>query len=202
MKLLLVLFSIGISFICTSSVFSIWETYPNYDQFEDVYLSRIQNDAYYHIEAYSENGNIAQLYDDSIWEINSSDQHKVLQWRKRDEIFIKPCCRCFSFYPYVLYNRQRNEVVEATLEKVSSIPLEKTFYIIAIDSDSRLVQLNNYTIWQIDSKAYNFRYWKIGQRILIGVNNHWRTAVFPHILINADVSGKPHSKAIFAGYAG
>ncbi len=164
------------------------------------YLQRIHNDGYYHLVAFSDTGDVVQLHDASKWEVQSSGRAKVLYWVQSDDIFIKPSFSWFSSYQYVLHNRTTNQAVEVNLIN-PPVPMGAyTFRIVNIDPYQRLVLLSDNTVWQVGSDS-NFSYWQIGQRLLVGVNNKWRTAQFPHILINVDQSGQPYSQAVFYGYS-
>lgn len=163
------------------------------------YLQRIHNDGYYHLVAFSDNGDTIQLHDASKWDIQRSGRAKVLYWVVSDDIFIKPNTACCSLYKYVLHNRTTNQAVEANL-KTPPLPMgANTFRIINIQPYERLVLLSDNTVWQVGPDA-DFSSWQIGQRLLVGVNNKWRTATYPHILINVDVSGNRYSQALFYGY--
>ena len=164
------------------------------------YLQRIHTDSYYHLVAYSDNGDVVQLHDASKWEIEWKVCEKVLRWEPRDDIFIKPCASWFSRYKYVLYNHTKNQAVEANLINPPLPMGAYTFRIVNIQPYERLVLLSDNTVWQVNSDAY-FPYWQVGQRVMVGVNNKWRTAPFPHILLNVDLSGEPYSEAAFYGYS-
>lgn len=163
------------------------------------YLQRIHANGYYHLFAFSDTGEVIQMHDASKWQIERSGRQQVLYWVQSDEIFIKPCISWFSFNKYVLHNRTTNQAVEATLIN-PPIPMgANTFRIVNIQPYDRLVLLSDNTVWQVGSD-YHFSNWKIGQRLIVGVNNHWRTATHPHILINVDLPGEPYSAASFYGY--
>lgn len=165
---------------------------------DSYYLHRIHNDAFYHLVAYSSRGDIINLHDGSEWSIKRSGQETVLYWLSTDDIFIKPCAKCFSSYKYVLHNRTQNQAVAANLN-VPPLPLGPyTLRIANIHPYEPLVLLNDNTVWSVDPN-YLSR-WQIGQRIIVGVNNYWRTAAMPHILINVDMSGYPYRTAAFYGY--
>lgn len=163
------------------------------------YLQRIHSDGYYHLVSYSDTGDVIQLHDASKWEIQRNGRQKVLYWVQSDDIFIKPVASCFSFYKYVLQNRTTNQVVEANLINPPLPMGANTFRIVNIQPYERLVLLSDNTVWKVASDS-NFAYWQIGQRLIVGVNNKWRTASSPHILINVDISGHPYSEAMFYGY--
>lgn len=166
---------------------------------DNYYLQRLHTDSYYHLVAYSDSGDVVQLHDASKWSIQRSGRNKVIYWVQSDEIFIKPSIAWFSSYQYVLYNRTTNQAVQASL---TSPPLPMgaaTFRIVNIEPHQGLILLSDNTVWQVGSKS-QFLNWQIGQRVLVGVNNKWRTAQFPQILINIDFSGESYSEAIFYGY--
>lgn len=167
---------------------------------DDAYLYRIHNDAYYHLVAFSDTGDVVQLHDASTWAVHPSQRNTVLHWAQSDNIFIKPYSSCFSYYKYVLYNLSLQQAVEVNLIGYPLPMGEATFTIINIEPYSRLVQLSDNTIWQIDLNDSNFPYWQIGQRVLVGVNNNWKKATLPHILINVDMYKEPYSQADFYGY--
>jgi hypothetical protein len=167
---------------------------------DSYYLQRIHNDGYYHLVAFSDTGDIVQLHDASKWQIARSGCQKVLYWVQSDDIFIKPCVACFSFNKYVLHNRTINQAVEATLINPPLPMGAYTFRIVNVEPYQRLVLLSDNTVWQVNPKDMNFSQWKVGQRLLVGVNNRWRTEPYPHILINVDMDGEPFSEAVFYGY--
>lgn len=171
-----------------------------FDYVEDPNLSRIHLDAYYHLAAISDNGDVVQLNDASKWSVRSNDRNKVMYWVGNDDIWIKPNAKCFSFYKYVLYDRNTGETADVNLISPPLPMTEVTYRVVNIDYNSRLVQLSDNTVWQIDAYDRQFPYWEVGHRIVIGVNNEWRTAIYPQILINSDLYREPYSKAEFFGY--
>jgi hypothetical protein len=174
------------------------EVIGNYNN-DGYYLQRIHNDGYYHLVAYSDTGDVVQLHDASKWQIARSGRQQVLYWVQSDDIFIKPCISWFSSNRYVLHNRTTNQAVEAQLINPPLPMGAYTFRIVNIQPYERLVLLSDNTVWQVGPDS-NFSQWKIGQRLLVGVNNKWRTATYPHILINVDMPYEPYSQAIFYGY--
>ncbi len=169
-------------------------------QSEDAYLYRIHKDAYNHLFAFSENGEVVQLYDSSKWTVHPSQRYMVLQWVQSDDLFIKPYSSCFSPYRYVLYNRTTKQAVEVNLINPPESMGAFTFHIVNIEPYARLVHLSDNTIWKISNSDQNFPYWQKGQRILIGVNNGWHSATYPHVLINVDMYKEPCSQGEFFGY--
>lgn len=180
-------------------VMPLTEAAGNYKN-DSYYLQRIHNDGYYHLVAFSDTGDVVQLHDASKWQIEKSGRQKVLYWVQSDDIFIKPCTAWFSWNKFVLHNRTTNQAVEATLVNPPLPMGAYTFRIVNIEPYQRLVLLSDNTVWQVSPKDATFSKWKIGQRLLVGVNNRWRTEPFPHILINVDIDGEPFSEVIFYGY--
>lgn len=171
----------------------------NLGSFSDSYfLQRIHPNGYYHLVAYSDNGDTVQLHDASKWSIQSSGRKKVLYWVTNDDIFIKPSASCISLHRYVLHNRTINQVVWANLISPPLPMGSNTFRIVNFEPYQSLVLLSNNTVWKVHPNLGSS--WKIGQRVIIGVNNHWRTAKHPQIIINADSWSVPFCEAIFYGY--
>lgn len=142
---------------------------------------------------------VVQLHDASKWSVHSKYRQTVLRWAQSDEIFIKPRAYCFA-YDYVLYNRTTRQFAPVNLMEPPLPMGGYTFRVVNIEPNARLIQLSDNTIWRVDLNDPQFDYLKIGDRVLIGVNNNWRTASCPNILIHADRYGKPYSLADFYGY--
>lgn len=163
------------------------------------YLQRIHRDGYYHLVAFTDNGDQIQLQDASKWEVERSGRQKVLYWVQKDDIFIKPNVHWFSSYRYVLHNRTVNQTVEVNLVSPPLPMGALTFRIVNIHPYDRLVLLSDHTIWKVGPESH-FSYWQIGQRVMVGVNNKWRTEAYPQIFINVDLAHEPYCQAAFYGY--
>jgi hypothetical protein len=72
-------------------------------------------------------------------------------------------------------------------------------FIIRLNPYARLVQLSDNSVWQVGSDGMLDEPWEVGQRVIVGVNNKWRTGTYPHILINADIARKPYKIASYYG---
>jgi hypothetical protein len=173
----------------------------SYDN-DNQYLDRIQKLAYTFPIGVINNGQKVRLVDDSNWFVNSVQQSQVCNWAQSDTIFIKPKSSCFSRYAYVLHNRTTHEAVEVNFV---NMPLYYGAYrqkIAKIDYYSRVIQLDDLenTVWEISFGDSNFNYWKQGDYIIVGVNNDWRIANYPHILINASIKNAPYCESNFYGY--
>jgi len=169
---------------------------------DDLFLDRIQTLAYTFPYGIINNGQKLQLIDESIWAINSVQSYRVRNWVQAQTVFIKPNASCFSRYNYVLYNRDTREAVEA---QFVSMPENLNFYrqrIEKLDPYNRVIQLDDAerTVWAISMAETGFGFWSVGDYIIVGVNNDWRIAKYPHILINASISQGPYCEATFKGY--
>lgn len=161
-------------------------------EFQGYYLHPL---TYHHPERYK--NNLIQLKDSSIWSILSEDREIINNWKKSHELFIQPVHSSFwpDFfiqYNYALYNLNEDAVVSVFLKQIENNAL----FIEIIDIASKTIYLNDKTMWKIDEKA-DISNWKMGQRILIGVHNQWRTFPYPQILINADLYYHPYISAVF-----
>lgn len=135
---------------------------------------------------------LIQLNDDSIWSIRPEDWNNIINsWKKNHTLLIKPVK---SFWPdfmitfnYTLCNL--NEGTEAAIRL--KLTGRKTPSIEIIDTDAKVIFLNNKTTWQIHPRA-DISKWTIGHHIVIGVANDWDTNPYPQILINTDLNNQPH----------
>lgn len=177
---------------------------PSHFSRDEPYLHRLHH-ATYHPFGCTDTGSIMQLTDSSKWFVTNHKRIMVTHWKKSDEIFIKPAHsaiwpQVLISYKYVLYNRTKNEVAEVAL-KSPPLPMGvETRVIQHIEPYQRLVQLSDGTVWQIDPSDTNFQDWRQGHRLMIGVNNGWRTAVYPQILVNVDLGSGRYSQAVFYPY--
>lgn len=169
---------------------------------DEYYLDRIHKLAYIFPQNVINAGQKIELCDQSRWFVNSVQRYVVCNWVQTDTIFIKPKSSCFSMYPYVLYNRTTLEAVEVQFCDIPKYYGAFRQRIAKIDYYSRTVQLDDpeNTVWQISFGDYAFNQWQIGDFIIVGVNNDWRIANFPHIMINASIPGAPYSESEFFGY--
>lgn len=161
------------------------------------YLYRIHRNAYYYSECVSALGDYIQLQDTSLWEVHPNYRLVIQKWYSDDPIFIKPNPSRFSPYRYILQNRKASaqDIAEVNLKK---LPIEAggpAFWIAKIDFEKSLVKLNDDTLWRINPHDYSFNKWRVEDRVLIGVNNNWRFAHYPHILINASMTNTPYCEA-------
>ena len=167
---------------------------------DEAYLYRLHTDAFHHLAALTDSGDIVQLYDSSRWYVNPSQRYTVLNWVQSDELFIKPCASWFSSYKYVLFNRMTGQAVEVNLASPPVSMGTNTLYVVNIDVYQQLIQLSDNTVWSIKMSDSAFANWQIGQRVLVGVNNNWRYDAYPQILINADASNKPYCLVNYYGF--
>lgn len=176
-------------------------SYGFYDN-DQAFLHRIHPTAYYYQVAETITGDNIRLNDGSVWYVHPYQRYIVKNWLNSQPLFIKPNASWLSSYsyPYVLQNRETREIVEVSLLNPSEFG-ESTYWIIGIDSYARLVYLANSMgremVWFVSPRDRTLNKWREGQRLIIGVNNKWREAEFPHVLINTGIYNAPFSEAIF-----
>jgi hypothetical protein len=163
------------------------------------YLHRIHPNAYYYPISYKFNGEKIELSDGSIWYVHPYYRTTIMRWALTDAIFIKPNAAWFSAYRYVLQNRVTGDVVEVNLEMQPLFSSIFARWIVDVDYLNGAVVLNDGSLWFINFADRNlFNQWLIGDRIVVGVNNHWKVAAYPHILINTNIAPVSYCEADFA----
>jgi hypothetical protein len=171
----------------------------NLDDYDSNYLYRIYPSANYFPVSITPSGDNIQLHDGSLWYVHPNQRNIIKNWVQTDKLFIKPNVAWFSSYSYVLQNRtieDRNQrIVEVSLLEPPVMNGDYTRWVIDVDYHNHLVYLNDDTVWYINPNDSSFNKWQIGQRLVIGVNNRWRTSEFPHILINAGIYRAPYCEA-------
>lgn len=164
---------------------------------EAIHLKRIHPYAYSFLVAATASGDNIQLADASVWYVHPNNRNIVKTWISTDPLFIKPIATCWSFYSYVIQNRETNDIIEVSL---LNPPLDNgaaTHWITYINPIDRIVYLNDNSMWKINPKDKSFNKWMIGHRLIVGVNNKWRESKYPHILINTGIYKAPYAEAYY-----
>ena len=166
---------------------------------DDAYLHYIHKLAYTFPVALINGGQKLELIDGSVWYVNPFQRYQVRQWVQAQTVFIKPSA--FSGYPYVLYNRDTSEAVEVQFETMPQYYQMYRQRIREINYTLGLVYLNDVeqTVWQVNPSDLAINFWEKGDYIVVGVNNDWRIAFYPHILINTTIEDAPHCEALWIG---
>lgn len=160
------------------------------------YLQRIHPYAFYSVSALKGPGDYAKLQDGSVWHVHPYYRSIIKSWAQDQVIFIKPDASCFSMYRYVLHNRATNEIAKVNYVEAQDPLYMATVYLVSgIDSSRNIVYLNDGTAFQMNPYNSSFKKWWIGDRIIVGVNNKWREAAYPHVLINASIDKAPYCEA-------
>lgn len=162
-----------------------------------VHLKRLSPAAFTYLTAATASGDNIQLCDGSLWYVNPSHRDLIRSWISTDPLFIKPIATCWSFYSYVLQNRETKQIVEVTLLKPPLDNGTATRWITYINPIDRVVYLNDNTMWKVSPNDRSFPKWMIGHRLIVGVNNKWRESKYPHILINTGIYKAPYAEAEF-----
>lgn len=186
-------------FMQSAFVDQVSNTLRNLDDNDNSYLYRIYPSAnYFPIEVSGSKDKI-RLHDGSLWYVHPADRNIIGNWVTSDKLFIKPNASCFSSYSYVFQNRKIEDkdkrIVRVNLLEGPINTGAYTRWIIDIDRYRRLVYLNDNTVWYINPKDTTFNRWAIGHRLIIGVNNRWRTAEYPHVLLNTGIYRAPYCEA-------
>ncbi len=132
----------------------------------------------YYIKSIGADGDTIAMNDETVWSIDGNSSYIAARWVENTPIVITPS-KWYSKYDYYITNKLTNESVTA---KLSQGPFVKySVFIQQIDWYSGAVYLTNGTRWNT-SVDQNFRYWQVGQAILIGENTGWFEK--DYILIN------------------
>lgn len=165
-----------------------------YDDAQD--LHRIHSHGYHSLNSLTGPGDYAKLEDGSIWLVHPYQRSIIKGWAQDHSIFIKPDISCLSVYRYVFHNYTANQVVKVNYAEAHPPVYANTVHVIAgIDSNANMIYLEDGSSWYMNPNDGTFKNWWIGDRMIVGVNNHWRTAFYPHILINASIKSTPYCEA-------
>jgi len=165
-----------------------------------LFFERIHPHAYHKILNITAEGKWAELEDGSIWEVHPLQQEQLLTWHMDDHVIIKPRATCCSLFQYVIHHMAKSETVEVNIVRAPITIHPETFVIQSIDKENKLLSMRDQTIWHFAHVGWRSWSWKVGDTIVIGVNNYWRIAEMPHILINTSVPYTPYIEAEFIGY--
>jgi len=170
------------------------------EDFKDYrYLDFVHPDVNMYLTGCSDYGDLIQFHDGSEWSVGFFSRGIVKEWASNDLLYIKPKNSWFSYYNYVIQNRTTNESIDVNLVSVPLFPVVYTLEIVNLDPTLKVVQLSDGTLWQINKTDYAFKYWKLGDRLIVGVNNYWRMDSYVHILINTTYYNNPYCEANYIG---
>lgn len=124
------------------------------------------------------------LEDYSNWVIYSGDRWKTWTWFASDAIVILPNDALFPLYDYKMVNQNTGDSIEVDLVVGPLVGLD--YYIVAIDTFGYLY-LNDGSYWRISAfDSAIMSNWKVGESVIIGVNNGFLNLANPNILINVN----------------
>lgn len=146
-------------------------------------------------------GNHVFLEEGSGWMIAPSDAHKTLNWMGEDVILVIPA-PWYSFYGYILVNHNTGVKVYADLKEKPSEFNIYTLFISKINGSEGTLTLSDKTVWSFggffdNNVAIN---WRVGQKVLIGINTSWWTASKkPNLLISVEpgVNGMIRARCMY-----
>lgn len=131
-----------------------------------------------------------ELNDGSIWSVASKDQWKVNTWYSTDIILIKQNFSFFSPYDYELVNQRCGDRVDVNLLELEILPYDSTFFgqrswVISIDYFNNIVTLQDGSVWTVSfDDDSTLATWRLGDVVIIGVNDGWDNTIRPNLLIN------------------
>jgi hypothetical protein len=138
--------------------------------------------AFHHPFAISLLGDVVELEDGSQWVVASYDRYKTLNWLVSDSVVITPNHAWFSSYDFVLNNQNTGDAIEINLLMGPIFLGVYSHWIVAIDSMNDQLILEDGSIWTVESLWWSK--WDIGQYVIIGVNDGYKSNTLPNILIN------------------
>lgn len=124
------------------------------------------------------------LEDGSNWMIYSGDRWKTWTWFASDAIVILPNDALFPLYDYKMVNQNTGDSIEVDLVLGPLVGLD--YYIVSIDPFG-YIYLNDGSYWRtsaFDSAIVSS--WRVGETVIIGVNNGFLNLANPNILINVN----------------
>jgi hypothetical protein len=144
--------------------------------------------AWHFATSVSGTGSHVFLEEGSGWMIAQSDAKKTLDWMGDDIIWVTTA-PWYSFYGYVLHNYNTGVKVYADLKERPSDFNAYTLYITEINVAEKSLVLSDRTVWTINC-CYDARIastWRVGQKVLIGINtSFWTSSKSPNLLISTE----------------
>lgn len=167
---------------------------------DEHYLFQIHKDADHYMIGIKNFGEAILLHDESEWSVGLFDRSTVKGWKSDHVLFIKPNTSLFSFYNYEIQNRTTYEKADINHLAVPLFANAYSLEVVGIDYFSRLITLNDGTVWQVSPSDFSFKTWLLGDRIIVGVNKSYRMGSYIHILINASITGAPYCEANYIAF--
>lgn len=135
-------------------------------------------------------GEKIELNDGSIWAVSLFDQWKVNAWLASDIILVKLNHSFLSSHRYELVNQSTGDYVDVDLVELEVLPYDASFYgqrawVVAIDYLANIVTLQDGSVWTVSfSDDSILRTWRVGDVVILGVNDCWDSTLRPNLLIN------------------
>ncbi len=130
--------------------------------------TRTYNPIYY-VKSIGADGETLITTDETVWQIAPFSTQIILGWPENSTIIISPS-NWYSKYDYYLTNATTQEIVNA---KLSQGPfLQYAIFITQLNQYNKSVTLSNGMGFQMANDR-SFASWKVGQAVLLGVNNGW-----------------------------
>ncbi len=128
-----------------------------------------------------------EIENGAVFEFDSNDGQKALNWRAQTPIAITQNRTWFSKYSYRIVEHSSGESIPANLKLGPYENSEYTYYLSIIDRNQVAVALTNNMSMAVcpdDQKAFST--WHEGEAIIIGINSGWQSKTYNFILINVN----------------
>lgn len=143
-------------------------------------------------------GDTVEFHDGSIWSIAFDDRPFVFNWFTSDDVVIMPNDDWYSLYTYRLHNQQTGLSVRSNIYLGPVFRGFYSYWIIAIDYYNDQVCLQDGSIWSMSPLDDGItRNWKIGDTVILGVNNNSFSSIRPNILINVNMNNYGMGNCLF-----
>lgn len=138
-------------------------------------------------------GELVELEDESIWEVESCDRYKTLNWLTGDTLVIKRNTEWFKTHKYKIVNITTGAEVRVNLYRGPLYNGYFTYWIEAIDTinGNMLLQCGdlNASVWQLSTAESScYQTWMYNDTIIMGVNDGWFMGTYPNLLINVNTN--------------
>ncbi len=148
------------------------------------------------ITSFKIDGSQVVIEDSSVWKIAPNQKSTILSWETSNNnlspvnIYITQNTNWFFYsdYKYKIVNADTGAFVYANLYLGPLLDNQDANIVVGIDQYRGIVELNNGTVWKVDSfDLGTFRKWLLKDHIIIGKNSSWFTDK-EMILINVETN--------------
>ena len=154
------------------------------------YYSTTHLGAYHKAVSVSADGQTFEIEDKSVWQVHGWDADKLKTWNQMHTIVLAPNTNIITrwFYPYKFINLDTHQIVKCKmiLTPVLNDPQVDiyTHWIEEIDYNSKLLRLEDGSLWSINSSDSDvMRSFAKYNIVIVGTNDGWFRSSCPNILL-------------------